>query len=283
MIKKFDPVIRVKDDSLHIEEIGEWGENKYKIVGHYCNIFTNSMYKKWERLVYIDLFSGCGYSRITSSNKIIMGSPLISLRINRLFTDYIFIESDNAKYEALKVRINSMNIVGPKINIINGDSNEIFTEIIKLIPNNSLSFCFIDPYNINIKFEVIKNLASRFKIDFLILLASGMDAKRNFNVYLDNNNKKVERLLGSKDWRVDFSKNYELSNGDFIRFIADKFNENMIKLGYEEPKSFESIRSIMKNLPLYHLAFYSKSPLGNKFWEEVKKCSTEQYGLSFND
>jgi hypothetical protein len=40
-----------------------------------------------------------------------------------------------------------------------------------------------------------------------------------------------------------------------------------------------SVRSDLKNLPLYYLAFFSKHALGKQFWSEVQKYSTDQYGL----
>ena len=65
----FNPILPANDDGLFIDEVGEWSESKYKLIGNYCNLFTKTMYSKFERLVYIDLFSGCGYSKIRNSTK----------------------------------------------------------------------------------------------------------------------------------------------------------------------------------------------------------------------
>ncbi len=39
------------------------------------------------------------------------------------------------------------------------------------------------------------------------------------------------------------------------------------------------VRSIEKNLPLYHLAFFSRNELGRKFWKEARKYSDDQLDL----
>jgi len=47
----------LEDDGLITPEIGSWGEEKYRLVELYSTLFAKSMRKKWECLVYIDLFS----------------------------------------------------------------------------------------------------------------------------------------------------------------------------------------------------------------------------------
>ena len=274
----FNPIIQVENDSLFIDEVGNWAESKYKILGLYCNIFTAAMKKKWSNMTYIDLFSGCGYSKLKDSNKIILGSPLITLSLPNKFTNYIFCEEIEEKYSALNKRCEKIISEGVDIKILNGDCNKILDKIESFIPNSNLSFCFVDPYNIEIDFQTISKLGE-YKTDFLILLAIGMDAKRNFSYYLKENNNRIEKLLNNKHWREKFSLNYNKTNSDFTRFIADEFNLRMKEIGYKEPEKFQSIRSTLKNLPLYHLAFYSKHPLGNKFWVQVKKYYDEQQTL----
>ena len=39
------------------------------------------------------------------------------------------------------------------------------------------------------------------------------------------------------------------------------------------------VRSTDKNLPLYHLAFFSRHPLGQKLWREAVKSSNPQRDL----
>ena len=52
-----------------------------------------------------------------------------------------------------------------------------------------------------------------------------------------------------------------------------------LKYNYSGLSDMKQIRSQDKNLPLYHLAFFSRSQLGNKFWKEAKKYSNDQLDL----
>ena len=90
--KNFNPIIPVDDDGLYIPEVGNWSDEKYKLVGGYCEIFTSGMKNLWDSLVYIDLFAGAGYARIKGTNKIRMSSALIALSVNHKFSKYIFCE-----------------------------------------------------------------------------------------------------------------------------------------------------------------------------------------------
>jgi hypothetical protein len=57
----------------------------------------------------------------------------------------------------------------------------------------------------------------------------------------------------------------------------------MTKLGYNYSgiDKTQQIRSTDKNLPLYRLAFFSRSDLGEKFWREALKYSNDQMGFGF--
>jgi hypothetical protein len=48
---------------------------------------------------------------------------------------------------------------------------------------------------------------------------------------------------------------------------------------YEGTKDMKLIRSTEKNLPLYHLGFFSKNALGAKFWKECQKYTNPQRSL----
>ena len=78
-IIRFDPIIKVADDSLFIPEVRQWSLEKYRLVGSYCDIFTTGMKNKWDQLVYIDLFAGAGYARIKETRLVYRSSALIAL------------------------------------------------------------------------------------------------------------------------------------------------------------------------------------------------------------
>ena len=148
MKKNFNPIIEVQDDGLVKNPARIWTEKKYKLLGGYCDIFTRAMRRGWEELVYIDLYSGSGYSKIEESKKILKASPLIAMSIPTPFDTYIFCDENEEYIDALKIRTDSEF---PEINVhyILGDSNTTIEEIRSKIPkhtrnNKVLSFCFAD-------------------------------------------------------------------------------------------------------------------------------------------
>jgi hypothetical protein len=70
---------------------------------------------------------------------------------------------------------------------------------------------------------------------------------------------------------------------DFRRFLAQKFADGMTGIGYLPVgiEKMKEIRSDERNLPLYHLAFFSKHPRGYSFWDQVLKYGTDQLSLRF--
>jgi hypothetical protein len=72
-------------------------------------------------------------------------------------------------------------------------------DILAKIPAHStnhrvLSLCFVDPFDIGIKFETLRKLSERY-MDFLVLLALYMDANRNIENYVKEEAVKIDTGL----------------------------------------------------------------------------------------
>lgn len=275
---KFYPIITVEDDNLIIPDVGKWGERKYNLVGRYCEIFTTGMKDKWGKLVYVDLFAGSGYARIKETNTVLKSSALIALSTTHKFHKHIFCEENEEKLKTLESRVNK-EYANLDVEYVLGDSNRNVDKIISLIPKtNCLRFCFVDPFSLNLEFQTIEKLSRIGKIDFLILLALPMDANRNFNYYVRENSTKIEKFIGDANWRKPFETG-EITPSNFMKYLADKYDENMKSLGYVEPVDKHLVRIDAKNIPLYYLAFYSKDPRGNDFFKKVEKPISPQQKL----
>lgn len=129
---KFNPIMPVENDGLYIPEVGTWAEQKYKLVGGYCEIFTTGMKNLQDQLIYIDLFAGAGYARIKDTNKIRMSSALIAMSVNHKFSKYILCEEDDKCFNALKSRVKKHY---PDLNV------ELIMEIQIKILMKSSRFC----------------------------------------------------------------------------------------------------------------------------------------------
>jgi three-Cys-motif partner protein len=272
---------KVKDDGLFIDSAGCWAERKYDLIDQYANMFATSMKNVWHNRIYIDLFASSGYAKIKDTNNIVLTSPLIAAGVKDKFDKYIFCDCDPVKIDSLQKRVERDF---PKINaeFIIGDINYSVDDVLKRIPHFSkdftgLTFCMVDPYKIeNLSFETILSL-SKYRIDFMILIPSFMDVNRNEKNYIKGDSNLVTKFLADDSWRLLWEK-IKNSGMTFGTFMVKSFNKRMLLAGFLELKDneFVLIRNPDNNSPLYHLAFYSKSDLGKKFWNNAIKGTSNQ-------
>ena len=273
--------LTAQDDGLPHDEVGSWAEDKHALVALYDRLFSTGMKNKWDARIYIDLYAGPGLLRIRDTTKFIWGSPILALSVKDPFDKYIFCESKPESMDALKTRVQK-HFGSAKTKFIPGNCDEQTDQICDAIPKSTkdfrvLSFCFIDPYDLSIQFSTVAKIAERF-VDFLVLLALNMDANRNRAYYLDPSNTKIDRFLGSADWRRRWEQS---TQKHFPRFLAEEYAKQMATLGYL-PLPFEKmkqVRSDVRNLPLYHLALFSRHERAYKYWKEVLKYSNPQISM----
>lgn len=283
MSLKFNPLISIEKDELICPEVGPWSDVKYKLIGKYADIFNSGMKNIIQNRIYIDLFSGAGYAKVKDTDRVIFTSALIALSLPNPFTKYVFAEFDEEKMEALKTRVKRhFPAKYDQVEFITGDSNENINKIKEHIPqhtaeNKVLTFCFVDPFSLNLHFNTIKSLGEK-RVDFLILMALPMDGKRNLENYLNEENSKINLFIGEQNWRAEFLK-MGYSPSDFTKFLSDKYDLKMKGLGYVEPPEKHRIQAYSTYLPLYYLAFYSKHERGNEFWKKIKTYGTDQMEL----
>jgi three-Cys-motif partner protein len=283
MLENLDSLI--SKNGLPIVEVGHWAEGKYKLIQHYASQFVTSMKSKWNARVYIDLFAGCGASKIKNTTKVLPASPLVAMNIKDPFDKYIFCDIDEEKLDTLK---NRQKKLFPELSVefISGDVNTNVSLILQHIPqwskdNTVLTFCLVDPYNLsNLHFNTILQLSNIF-IDFLVLIPTFMDAKRNLRLnYLKPDNQTIDLFLGDPNWREDWEHASNRST-KFERFLVTKFSQQMKSLKFltPDPDDIFRVKIKDKNVPLYHLVFYSRNPLGMKFWKNAVIGTSEQYRL----
>jgi len=272
-------------DGLFALPVGPWAEDKYRLLSAYMQMFATGMRDKWNKRVFIDLYSGPGSAIVRDSGKWLKGSPLLALSSKNPFDKYIFCDEDESSITALEKRIEK-HFSGNDVTLVRGDCHNKIQDVMSAIPSHSrnqtvLSFCFVDPFSLNLQFDTIRQLASKF-VDFLILLALDMDGRRNVKHYIKETNIKVDRFLGLNDWRKRWCEFSQVDN-NFQRFLADEFEKQMISLGYHKHKKANTrhITTSDKNLPLYHLAFFSRNSLGYSYWDECLKYSSNQIPFEF--
>lgn len=276
-----EPLPNLDDDGLQVGEVGGWAERKYRLVAYYADQFATAMKRKWASRAYIDLFAGSGRGRIKGTRRVIATSPTLALDVRDPFDRYVFCDIDPACITALRERVTAAH---PErdVRYLTGDANALVEEIVREVRTggSQLSFCVVDPYKLaNLRFATIERLASIF-VDFLVLIPSFMDAHRNERPYVAEGSRTVADFLGNPGWRSAWSE----ASGDFGGFIVDQFGQSMKRLGfiYDGPGNEVPILLPERNVKLYHLAFYSKHPLGMKFWQNARARTHPQLDLSFD-
>jgi three-Cys-motif partner protein len=275
--------LSVENDGLPCPDVGSWAETKYHLLALYDELFSTGMKYKWDQRVYIDLYAGAGYARVKGTKKILKGSPILALTVSHPFDKYIFCEESEELLDALKARVARLS---PRAQTayIQGSCDVKIEQICKEIPKGSssnrvLSLCLVDPFDFGIKFETLRRLSSVY-MDFVVLLAIGMDASRNYDHYVDGDSPKIDEALGNTEWREGW-KVVGVRRRDFRQFLAAEFSMSMKSLDYlDQPLDrMKLVRSDEKNLPLYYLALFSRHKTAFKFWEDVLKYSDDQIGL----
>lgn len=274
--------LRVPDDGLLSPEVGSWAEEKYRLIALYDELFATGMKDKWEERVYIDLYAGAGYSKIRGSNTVLKGSAVLALSVQNPFDKYIFCEESGELMNALRKRGER---IAPTANIgyVRGSCDSRIEEICSEIPKASrehrvLSLCVVDPFDFGLKFKTLKRL-SAFYVDFLVLLAIGMDANRNYEHYVTGESTKIDDALGNTDWRARWD---QITHRDEFRsFLAREFSLSMESLGYLPQREMKLVRSDEKNLPLYYLALFSRNDVAYQFWNQVLKYGTDQQSFEW--
>jgi three-Cys-motif partner protein len=262
------------------QEVGGWTEDKHRLISLYSTMFSSAMKYKWSKRLYIELYAGAGYSRIRGSSRLIVGSPLLALKVKHPFDKYVFCEEDPEKIDALKFRVGRL-APAADVAYVPGDCNKHVGDILAEVPSGSkddtvLSLCFADPFDISLKFKTLQRLSGRF-VDFLVLLAVYSDAGRAYKRYVMEDALKVDEFLGSKTWRERW-RIAEKKGANFPKFLAEEFATSMEKLGYLPTPihKMKRVRSDEKNLPLYYIALFSKNKLAHDLWDDVLKYGTDQ-------
>lgn len=271
----------LEDDGLYTPAVGDWAEEKYRLVKLYGRLFTTSMRGKWDELVYVDLFAGAGRAKIRGKERIVPASPTLALTLEHPFDRYVFCEEDEDRMQALRGRV-QRDFPATDVRLVDGNVNRnvrrILAELPELRPGRrSLGFCFVDPFSLNnLRFSTIAGLSERY-MDFLALVPSGYDATRNEGLYLPTTNATIDRFLANDNWREEWAK-AKAQGQSFDRFMTDAFGRSMEGLGYlyQGIDSTHLVRSTEKRLRLYRLALFSRHKLGAKFWAAVQKYGVAQ-------
>lgn len=202
---------------------GEWTEEKLSILTEYLDAYTIALSNQsWCKLVYIDLFSGCG--TVNVRNGIVEGSARRALSLERKFRKYFFVEKDPHKAQALREMI-CEEFPFADACVYTDDANialrnEILPQINK---RTDRGVVFLDPYAMHVQWDTIRAIAASECLDFWYL----------FPVYAINRNlPKDGEIQSSVAKRLDDALG---GSGWYNRFYAErKYRQQSLFEGYTD-------------------------------------------------
>ena len=158
-----------KEPPIH-DEIGVWSEIKLEIVKEYATAYSTILASQTSPAfshVYIDAFAGSGINVSRVTGKFVPGSPLNALEVRPPFQEFYLIDRDDEKVLALQKIVGARN----DVHIFGGDCNEILLK--KVFPQVKYSefrrgLCFIDPYRINLDWNVILTAAQMKSVEIFL-------------------------------------------------------------------------------------------------------------------
>jgi three-Cys-motif partner protein len=219
---------------------------------------------------FIDLYCGPGRAAVKGTNRVVDGSPLIAMKAAAASTDYtryIIGDIDQTIAEACSERLKRNGAL--RVDRLIGPSRETAKIASKILDKKGLHFTLIDPFNADLPFETIAELAQLERMDQLIHF-SVMDYRRNLKPMME-------------DGRLDsFAPGWSTAvrNGAGInetRVAIFNYWKTLLekRLRYKVSDTVVNVKAKNK-ADIYWLVFVSRHDLGGKLWKEVANINPQQ-------
>jgi len=231
--------------------------------------------QKWSELAYVDLLAGPGRGIAHDSGQEFDGSPLRALRITPKFDRLFFGDLNKKNIDALRKRIPSADVGRVTVDV--GDCNVVAEKVVAQLTGRSLGLAFIDPEGFEATFKVFQILAKR-RIDVLFLFPSGIGIRRNLERFARQAKSPMDDLWGGREWRdlppAKLAAGRRLTADEALsldRPWVFAFRAKMTQLGFTYQDEGDPCFFNEKNVPMYHLLFFSKGEAGLTIWRNIKK------------
>jgi three-Cys-motif partner protein len=269
------------------DEIGIWSEVKLAIIKEYAAAYSKILAKqRGLRWLYIDAFAGPGVHLSKKTGKIVEGSPLIALKTNPPFSEYHFIDADPARAEQLRAIAGTR----PNVHIYSEDCNRVLLR--DVFPKAKYTdfrraLCLLDPYNINLKWEVIETAGKMESVElflnFMIMDINRNALRRNRDTAIQSKIDQLTSLWGDGSWEdAAFSSEGKLFDD------PEKVSNEQFELAWRERlKKKAGFKFVSKPMPMrtktnsviYYLYFASQRPVAAGIVDDIFNKYRKKQGL----
>jgi three-Cys-motif partner protein len=269
-------------DSLPVQCVGPWAEDKYFYLERYLNASCEARRKfsDFGNAVYLDLFAGPGKCVIRDEGKEIDGGILRVLnREEAKFNEIFVFDINENNISALKKRVDSKT----NCNFLHGDSNALISNLVDKLLSHKYKryhFIYIDPFGPEgLKFKTLVELTKLDRVDVLVHFPI-MGIKRNWKLWIKKKVTILDDFLGTREWR---DKIISLPETRIFDLLINIYKSELSKIGC---KFVFDLRAVTiknsKNAPLYDLILISKSSLAQQIWNDViNKSPNGQKSFNF--
>jgi three-Cys-motif partner protein len=159
-----------RKSELKFDKIGYWSEIKLDIIKDYASAYSKILAAQQKpRLhhIYIDAFAGAGVHISKSTGEFVQGSPVNAILVEPPFCEYHLIDLDQKKIVLLKELVERRS----DVHIHEGDGNNILLKDVfprVLFKDYRRGLCLLDPYGLDLKWEVIKTAGQMESIDVFL-------------------------------------------------------------------------------------------------------------------
>lgn len=196
---------------------GPWTVTKLealrKYLVAYLTIMTTGTRAKSYDPVYVDAFAGSGAylpkrgsvtDDANEATEFALGSARIALTLDRSFTRYVFVDTDEQKLSALRTFVESDTSLGRRVTYLVQDANDAIETFVRSQNwQRTRALVFLDPFGMQVRWTTIETLGRSGGTD-LWLLYPAMAVQRMLpkkGVPSSANAHKLTEVLGSDVWR----------------------------------------------------------------------------------
>ena len=275
------------------DEIGIWSEVKLAIIKEYASAYSKIMDSQRRakirslRGLYIDAYAGPGYHLSKRSGELVEGSPLIAINTDPPFHEYHFIDTDVRRAKQLRELAGERNDVFT----YSEDCNKVLLR--DVFPRASYgdyrrSLCLLDPYNINLTWEVIETAGKMGSVDIFLNLMI-MDINRNAmrrdpEKSVQSKMDQLTKLWGDESWKEAGYDTVPNLFGDGLEKVSNEKFAEAFRQRLQKKAGFKFVPPPMpmktkSNSTIYYLYFASKKAVAADIVGDIFDKYRKKQGL----
>lgn len=275
LVRQIKPLIEIgsKYDALYKGTYytpREWAVIKLVGLQYYLPIYTRIIRKNFSgQMRYIDLLAGPGLCKIRRTGDVVAGSPLIAAHSKIKFDEYIFVEKNPERYDALE---NRLNLTGVNFKPLQEDCNQCIDELLADFKEGDHYLAFIDNEGMNVSGNTVSKLLEKRGDLIINFQSNGINRVRGKAVNNSADADALTHFYGDEKWKACTSASSLLDT--YIARIRDSSDKK------------EVVHLLVPGIPQYSydlIIATRKTTGGNPWLQPMKRLSHlfEQYGADY--